>query len=85
VATHQAIQKYVHIYTSILSTYATYITFKWKSMMGGPQSQSGCCEREKKSYHYWELNPDSSAIQPVNIKIKRIRHNYIITGMKLLL
>jgi hypothetical protein len=31
VVTHEAIQKYIHIYTSILSTYAIYTTFKWMS------------------------------------------------------
>jgi predicted LPLAT superfamily acyltransferase len=29
VVTHEAVQKYIHIYTSILSTYAIYSTFKW--------------------------------------------------------
>jgi hypothetical protein len=28
VVTHEVIQKYVHIYTSVLSTYAVYTTFK---------------------------------------------------------
>jgi hypothetical protein len=31
VATHKAIQKYIHIYTSILSTKSIYTTFKWMS------------------------------------------------------
>jgi hypothetical protein len=31
VVTHEAIKKYVHIDTSILSTYAIYTTFKWMS------------------------------------------------------
>jgi hypothetical protein len=31
VVTHKAIQKYIHIYTSILSTYAICTTFKWMS------------------------------------------------------
>jgi hypothetical protein len=31
VVTHEAIQKYIHKYTSILSTYATYTNFKWLS------------------------------------------------------
>jgi hypothetical protein len=31
VATHEAIQKYIHIYTSNLLTYAIYTTFKWMS------------------------------------------------------
>jgi hypothetical protein len=31
VVTHKAIQKYIHIYASILSTYAIYTTFKWMS------------------------------------------------------
>jgi hypothetical protein len=29
--THEAIQKYIHIYTLILSTYAINTTFKWMS------------------------------------------------------
>jgi hypothetical protein len=29
VITHEAIQKYIHIYTSLLLTYANYTTFKW--------------------------------------------------------
>jgi hypothetical protein len=29
VVTHEAIQKYIYIYTSILSTYAICTTFKW--------------------------------------------------------
>jgi hypothetical protein len=29
VVTHEAIQKYIHIYIPILSTYAIYMTFKW--------------------------------------------------------
>jgi hypothetical protein len=31
VVTHDAIQKYIYIYTSILSTCAIYTTFKWMS------------------------------------------------------
>jgi hypothetical protein len=31
VATHEGIQKYIHIYTSVLSTYAIYTAFKWIS------------------------------------------------------
>jgi hypothetical protein len=31
VVTHDAIQKHIHIYTPILSTYAIYTTFKWVS------------------------------------------------------
>jgi hypothetical protein len=31
VVTHEAIQKYIHIYTSILSNYAICTTFKWLS------------------------------------------------------
>jgi hypothetical protein len=33
VVTHEAIQKYIHIYTSILSTYAICTTFKWISQL----------------------------------------------------
>jgi hypothetical protein len=29
--THEAIQKYIHTYTSVLLTYAIYTTFKWMS------------------------------------------------------
>jgi hypothetical protein len=31
VVTHEGIQKYIHIYTSILSTHAIYTAFEWMS------------------------------------------------------
>jgi hypothetical protein len=40
VVTHEAIQKYIHIYTSILSTYDIYTMFKWMTYFLGNKHSS---------------------------------------------
>jgi hypothetical protein len=40
VVTHEAIQKYIHIYTSVLWTYAICNTFKWMSQFLGGKCSS---------------------------------------------
>jgi hypothetical protein len=64
VVAHEAVQKYIHIYTSILSSYAIYTTFKWMSQfLDSKYSSTEWNECVFKYYSGAILNPAFSFIR----------------------